>query len=70
MALRPGDSCLALPPYISSSLSRQSFAAQISPLRSTKFGHGHQLIPQVYVEYDGEVYAVEAEAITPIDSAS
>ena len=45
------------------------FRGPAQPIEINEIGHGHQLIPRVYVEYDDEVYAVEAEAIRPIDSA-
>jgi type VI protein secretion system component VasA len=70
MTLRPGDSCLAPPRYISSEPVAAIFRGPAQPIEINEIGHGHQLIPQVYVEYDGEVHAVEAEAIKPIGSAS
>jgi hypothetical protein len=68
MALRPGDRCLAPPPYISPERVEAVFKGLAPPSVINELGRAApERIPRVYVECEGEVYGVDAEAVSPIN---
>lgn len=69
MALRPGDTCLAPSASISPERVEAVFRGPAPPIVISETGQTSRVekIPQVYVDCEGEVYAVDAETVSPID---
>ena len=66
MSLRPGDPCLAPPPHISPEKVEAIYRGPAPPTVINEIGHGQETIPRATVEYQGEVYAVDARAVEPL----
>lgn len=68
MDLSPGDSCWAPPPYIAAEPVEAIFRGPAPPSAVNELGGEEEDIPRVFVEYEDEVYAVDAEAVRPMDA--
>lgn len=56
---------MAPPPYIGSDPVEAIYRGSAPPIVVNELGHGRTEIRQAWVEFEGEVYPVQAQALSP-----
>jgi hypothetical protein len=65
--MKPGDLCLAPPPYLDPDKVEAIYRGPAQPTVISELGRpSSETIPRVRLEYDGEVYVVDASSVEPL----